>query len=163
MRPEVRILVIGVGNPLLADDGVGFEVARRIGEALAGRGDVTVATACAGGLSIAERMVGFDRAVLVDATEPISGRPGTLHALSLGGEIKSWNTLGTHDADLATALLLLAEMGERVPERIDLLGIEAADLTTFQERLTPEVARVVPLAVERVLGLVGSQPNARCP
>lgn len=148
-------LVLGLGNPLLCDDGVGLEVARRVRAALAGRGDVRVEEACAGGLAVAERLVGYDRAVLVDAAAPGAGRPGALREVPLSPEAGSWNTGGPHDADLATALRTLALLGARVPARVHLLAIEAQDLATFAERLTPEVAAAVPAAVARVLSLVG--------
>ena len=154
----MRTLVLGIGNPLLTDDGVGIEVARQVRAELAGRTDVAVEEACAGGLAVAERLIGYDRAVLVDAMEP-GRKPGTVCVLEPGtGSSKSWNTSGAHDASLPVSMRFLKELGEPMPGRVAIVGIEAADLTSFAERLSPAVRDAVPEAMARVLELVGGAP-----
>ena len=68
-----RTLIIGLGNSLLRDDAVGLRVASQVRAALGGREDVEVVEEACGGLRLMERMVGFDRAILIDAIR--SGRP----------------------------------------------------------------------------------------
>ncbi|HEY3450179.1 MAG TPA: hydrogenase maturation protease [Myxococcales bacterium] len=156
----MRTIVLGIGNPLLTDDGVGIEVARRVRARLAGRADVVVEEACAGGLAVAERLVGYDRAVLVDAVEPET-KPGTVRVLRPEHKTKgSWNTVGAHDASLPVSLKFLQELGERIPEQVVIVGIEAHDLCSFAERLSPAVERAVPEAVARVVELVGAGGGA---
>jgi len=151
----MRTIVLGIGNSLLTDNGVGLEVARQLGERLGRREDVLVEeSADAGGLAIAERLVGFDRAVLVDALSLPDGRPGTVHAFALGDGPTTWNTLGSHDADVATSLKVFALLGKPVPEHVDVVGVEARELKRFGSALSPEVQQAVPLAVEKVLGLL---------
>jgi len=149
----MRTLVLGIGNPLLADDGVGLEVARRVRARVAGREGVVVEEACAGGLAVAERLVGYERALLVDAAEP-RGEPGAVRLLAPGAAA-SWNTGGPHDARLPVSMKLLADLGEPMPSELAVVAVEAADLGTFSERLTAPVERAVPEAVARVLEWLG--------
>ena len=63
-------IIIGLGNPILSDDGAGWRVVQLVREALNGAGEerrVVVREACVGGLSLAEMLVGFRRAIVIDA------------------------------------------------------------------------------------------------
>ncbi len=63
-----KILVIGLGNPILGDDGVGWVVAREVETCLGASGqNVEVDCLALGGLSLMERMVGYQRVILIDS------------------------------------------------------------------------------------------------
>ncbi len=62
-----KTLVLGMGNPILGDDGVGVRIAQEVQVALPADAGVDVSEACVGGLSLMERMVGYDTVILVDA------------------------------------------------------------------------------------------------
>jgi hydrogenase maturation protease len=147
----VRTLVIGLGNPLLRDDCVGLRVARELETLLAGRADVEVGEDYRGGLRLMERMVGFERAIVIDAI-CTGAAPGTIHRLSPDA-VPTQHSASTHDLNLPTALALGRQAGAFLPasEDILLIGIEAVDVTTFGETLSPEVEAAVPLAVQAVL------------
>ena len=71
------ILILGLGNTLLADDGIGPAVARRLHARLpAGTADLLEASA--GGLEALELMAGYDRVVLIDAIRDPAGTTGEL-------------------------------------------------------------------------------------
>ena len=65
-----KILVVGLGNPILTDDGIGWQVAQlvrqRLNEHLEACPPTDIREACVGGLSLAELMVGYQRAIVVD-------------------------------------------------------------------------------------------------
>ena len=60
---SARTIVVGLGNPILGDDGVGWRVAQAV-QALAPEADVECQAL--GGLSLMERLVGYQRAIIVD-------------------------------------------------------------------------------------------------
>ena len=98
-----------------------------------------------------ERMIGFDRAIVVDAIH--SGSPvGTVHLLTPEG-IPTQRSASAHDVNLSTALEFGRQAGARLPEngQIRLIGIEAADTLTFGEHCTPAVEAAIPQAVKIVL------------
>ena len=76
-------LIIGLGNPLVTDDSVGLRVAAELRSRLAGQADVEVAEDYWGGLRLMEQMVGYDRAIVIDAIQS-GAAPGTIHHLAPG-------------------------------------------------------------------------------
>lgn len=147
----MRTLVIGLGNPLLRDDSVGLRVAAALKALLENRADIEVGEDYRGGLRLMERMVGFERAVVIDAVCS-GGDPGTIHRLSPEA-VPTQHSASPHDVNLPTALDLGRQAGAVLPASQDILiiGVEAVDVTTFGETLTPEVEAAVPLAVQAVL------------
>jgi hydrogenase maturation protease len=155
-------LIVGLGNPILTDDAVGWRVAHAIREALQGEpGDllaapVEVMEACVGGLSLAELMVGYQRAIVIDAIMTREGVPGNIYHLKLSDLPGSLNTASSHDTNLITALEALRRFGATVPadSAVDIVAVEAQNVLTFSEECTPAVEESIPLAVEAVLGLL---------
>ena len=147
-------LIIGLGNPLVTDDSVGLRVAAELRSRLAERPDVTVVDDYWGGLRLMEQMVGYDRAIVIDAI-CTSSAPGTIHHLSTG-DMPTQRSASSHDMTLPTALALGRQAGLRLPadEAIVLVGIEAEDITNFGETCTPAVAAAVPQAVADVLAVL---------
>ncbi|OGO67867.1 MAG: hypothetical protein A2Z37_08180 [Chloroflexi bacterium RBG_19FT_COMBO_62_14] len=147
----MKTLVLGLGNPLLCDDAVGLHTVRRLQPLLSGAADVEVDEDYRGGLRLMERLIGFDRAIIVDAI--CSGAaPGTVHRLSPDG-IPTQHSASAHDANLRTALEFGRQAGAQLPadDRILLIGIEASDVLSFRESLTPEVQAAIPGAVRMIL------------
>lgn len=157
-RARARTLVLGLGNPILGDDGVGLAVAQVLCARLAGVPAVEVDTEPRGGLRVVERMAGYERVVLIDAL--CSGRvPGSVLRLTLGAIPTQHNASG-HDVNLATALALVRASGLAVPrvEDIHIVAIEVEQVDTFGTTLTQHVADAVERAarlVERILAEQG--------
>ena len=144
-------IIIGVGNPVLTDDGVGLKVARELKRALSARKDIETCELCAGGLRLAEAMAGYDRAIVIDAIVSQGGPPGSILVLAPSDLRKTRNTCSSHDAGLAEALELARIAGLQMPKEITIWAIEAGDVETFSERLTEPVALAVPRVVEGVI------------
>jgi len=146
-----RTLILGLGNPVLTDDTVGLQVVQQLRPLLAGRPEIEVDEDYWGGLRLMERMVGFDRAIIVDAI-CTGAAPGTIHRLSIDS-IPTQHSASAHDANLPTALALGRQAGAQLPagENILLVGIEADDTITFSEQCTPPVQAAIPHAVETVM------------
>lgn len=147
----MRTLILGLGNPLLTDDSVGLRVVQELKPLLAGREDIQVDEDYWGGLRLMERLVGFDRAIVIDAIRT-GAPPGTIHELSVDS-IPTQHSASGHDVNLPTALALGRQTGAHLPasENILLVGIEAEDIITFSEDCTPQVQAAIPRAVETVM------------
>jgi hydrogenase maturation protease len=165
-----RVVVIGLGNPVLGDDGVGWRVAAEVEARLAAEraadagsiGSIEVERLGVGGLRLMEFLDGYDEAILVDAAEfpdrPI-GEVRSCLLEELGGH-GAGHLDSAHDASLMTALDLGARYGARLPSRISVVTIQARNTGEFSEALTPEVEAAVPAAVSTVLALL-SDTGAR--
>lgn len=152
----MKTLILGLGNPLITDDSVGLRVAKAVEPLVAGRPDVEVSEDYWGGLRLMERMVGYDRAIVVDAI-CTGAQPGTIHRLK-PGSIPTQRSASAHDVNLPTALAVGRQAGAHLPrdEHIVLIAVEAEDVLTFSEECTPAVAAAIPRAVEEVLSALRS-------
>ncbi|RME51013.1 MAG: hydrogenase maturation protease [Caldilineae bacterium] len=150
----MQTLLLGLGNPILTDDGVGIRAAEAVRAALPPGAPVTVGEACVGGLGLMERLVGYRRAILIDAICTGDAPPGAVRRLTLD-DLRTItpprHTASTHDAPLLTALETGRQMGLPLPDDIVLFAIEAANVSDFGETLTPPVAAAIPEVVQRVL------------
>jgi hydrogenase maturation protease len=146
----MRTLVIGLGNPLLCDDSVGLHVIDALRSRLNGTPDVELDVDHWGGLRLMERMIGYDRAIVVDAIRT-GAPPGTIHFLATD-DVPTQRSASAHDATLTTALELGRRAGMPLPasEDILLIGIEADDMTTFSETCTPRVTDAIGRAAKAV-------------
>jgi hydrogenase maturation protease len=163
-------LVLGLGNPILGDDGVGWRVVeaaqeawQRIADERRKTNDKTASSSVLGpssaiefdfvslgGLALMERLVGCDRAILVDAIQTRDGVPGAIYRLTLD-DLPTRHADAIHDASLKAALAVGQQLGARLPQKIVVIGIEAINLWDFSESLSPQVAASVGRAAEMVL------------
>jgi hydrogenase maturation protease len=149
-------VVVGLGNPILSDDGVGLVVLRALRDRADLRG-VTLVEAETGGLGLIDILSGHDGAVLVDAVVTGAVNPGEILEVA-PSFVETTGRLGTaglsHQVDLGTAWELGRRLGVPLPSHVRILGIEASDVKTFSERLTPAVARNLPAIVDAVIRVV---------
>jgi len=163
MAPEPaagpRHLVIGLGNPILGDDGVGWHVARAFASQLSAEA-VEVDCLAVGGLSLMERMVGYERVVLVDAIATGEGRTGAVRSFPIEElpDPMAGHSGSTHDTSLRTAMDVARSMGARLPERVTVVAIEAGPRFDFSSELSPETEAAIPEAVRLVREALGLPP-----
>lgn len=151
-------LVVGLGDPDRGDDGAGVAVARQVAaQALPG----VVVVDHHDPTALIDLWVGHEPVVVVDAVRS-GAAPGTVHRLVVGAGVpalpaSAWAASGrggTHALGLA-AVVALARALHRLPERLVVIGVEAASFA-HGEPLSPAVAAAVPAAVDRVLEEVRS-------
>jgi len=151
-------LVLGMGNPILSDDGVGLLVAERLRQTPLPN-DVEVLQSEVAGLRLLELVRGFTRVIIIDAlrSPAESGRhPGEVFRYE-AKDFKGGHRYGSaHSIGLDTALELGHKLGYEMPEQVTVFAIEAEDVETFGEELSPPVAA----AAERVLTLVREEVGA---
>jgi hydrogenase maturation protease len=148
-----RTLVIGLGNPLLGDDGAGWRVIEALQAAQPGWG-AAVELDChpGGGLALMERLVGYDRAIVIDAICQGQAPAGTVACLPLEAlpDPSRGHLASAHEASLPVALALGRQLGAPLPREVLVIGIEAQPTFEFSECLSPAVAEAVPIAARAV-------------
>lgn len=153
----MKTLVIGLGNPILTDDGVGVKVAYEIEKELGDemRKYVDVTEVSAGGLRLMEAMVGYDRVILIDAILHQNGnQPGKISRMTLDDLRKispTQHSASAHDTTLVNALDAGRELGLSLPEDIMIYAIEVENVMDFSEETTPDVASAIPKVKDAVL------------
>jgi len=158
-----RMLIAGIGNIFLGDDGFGPEVAKRLG-AMDLPGWVRAADYGISGMHLAYDLAdGYDAAILVDAA-PRGDKPGTVTVLDATAErrpdagpageaIGASRLFDAHGMQPDLVLGVLDMLGGAGPARILVVGCEPASVDDGMELSAP-VANAVDEAVRVVLGLV---------
>ena len=151
-------LVLGMGNPILSDDGVGLLVAGRLRESLL-PDHVEVMQSEVGGLRLLELVRGFTHVIIIDALKSPAeaGRePGEVVRYD-ARDFKGGHRYGSaHSIGLDTALEVGRQVGYDMPEEVVVFAIEAEDVETFGEELTPAVATAADVVTDLVLREVGA-------
>jgi hydrogenase maturation protease len=150
----METLVLGLGNPILTDDGVGVRIAEAVRTALPSNDQVEIDEASVGGLELLERLLGYRRVFLIDAFHPGQKQPGTIHRLELEDlrDISpTQHSASAHDTTLVTAWDMARQMDLPLPEELVIYAIEVANITEFGEELTPAVAQAIPKVTAAIL------------
>jgi hydrogenase maturation protease len=161
----MKTLVIGLGNPILGDDGVGWVVAEQIRKSLTDRPmstvdlqTVEVDCASLGGLSLMERLTDSERVILIDSIFTGRKKIGTVSQFTLSDipDLTAGHSASAHDTSLRNALNVGRSMHIDLPEdgNVFIVAIEAEAVYDFSEELSPAVAEAVPIAVNAVLDLI---------
>jgi hydrogenase maturation protease len=138
--------VIGIGNVLRADDGVGIHIVQRLEDEIPGCEAVDMATA---GIDLLEHIRGREKVVIVDAIVTGS-EPGTIHWVSTH-EIRSPAFARTHSLNLyGTIMLGQLLYPEEMPEKLVILGVEAWNVYSFKAELSPKVKHAIPEIIEAI-------------
>lgn len=163
----MKTLVLGLGNPILTDDGVGVRVAEAVRAALAASSEaggtsgaaphpehIDITEASVGGLTLMETMVGYDRVILIDAFDGDGLVPGQMRRMTLDDLCNvspTQHSASPHDASLVTALELGRRMGLTLPSEIVIYAIGIENVMDFSDQPTPAVAAAIPQATTAVL------------
>lgn len=146
----MRTLVIGVGNLLRCDDGVGIHVVNRLNEVAPS--SIDTLDVALGSVEILEAMKGRDHVFIVDAIQA-GGEPGTIYRVNLSKGEEPPRVTHSHGVDLLTTLRLGDSLfSGQMPREIVLLAVEAEDVTTLSESCTSKVQAAIEKVVELILG-----------
>lgn len=121
--------------------------------------DITIADTGLSGLCLLDLLIGYDKAIIIDAIQTVGGKAGEIYRLDPEAFDSSRHAISPHDTSFTAALEFGRRLGLALPQQIVIFAIEALDITTFREECTPEVKRAIPVCVEMVLQELNSNQN----
>ncbi len=141
----MALVILGLGNDLLGDDGVGLLAA----EALRARErpGVSVRSSVQAGLYLLESLQGFDDAIVIDSV--LGDHPGAVRELR-GAELHEVSVPSAHYVGLPEALALARASGLSVPARLRIFGVEIDVAQQIGTAPSAAVMASIPQVVERV-------------
>jgi hydrogenase maturation protease len=147
----MKTLVLGVGNPILSDDGVGVRIVEELKKVISDR-DIDFRCESTSGLDIIEMVRGYDKLIIVDAIQTRKMNSGSIMKLAFSDLLDAGTVhfSNLHDVDMATALNLGKEISAKMPEKVIVFAVEVANIVDFSEALSPAVENAVPMAVKRI-------------
>jgi hydrogenase maturation protease len=145
-----KSLILCLGNEIISDDGFGpiaaaiLHTEKEIQE----RADVIFAPVA--GFHLLDLLQGRSRVLIVDTIVTGNAAPGTVHVFSAGALTPSRHLTTSHQISLPTALELGKRLGYAMPETVDVVAVEAQDLETLSEELTPSVRNALQEALQHI-------------
>ena len=149
VRRKRPLIIIGLGNEILTDDGLGIRVVRMLKERLR-TVEVDIQELQVGGFHLLDYVTGYQQCIIVDAIVTGIHPPGTSFRFTQTPESEPVTITSSHQLNLAQVLTLGKLLGADVPERLTVYAMEASDVMTFHDGCTEEVARAIPDLVETV-------------
>ena len=148
-------MVIGLGNPILGDDGVGWCVAKEVKHLIDPDLPVDVDYLSLGGISLMEHLIGYECIILVDAYFS-EEEFGTIKVSRLDEipDYSAFHITSAHDTSLLNAMKLGKDLGAQLPDDVMVVGISAKHVYDFSEELSSPVAEAIPKATQIVLDLI---------
>ena len=138
----MKTLILGLGNPILRDDGVGIKVAKEIGRRL-DSSSIDVKEASIAGLDLLELIQGYTKVVLIDSIQVKGRMPGEIIPLDLNDLRPTIRLSSPHDVNFATALELGKKLGLNLPQEIRIYAIQVEDISTFDENCSPSIEKAI--------------------
>lgn len=139
-----RVLIVGYGNPLRGDDGLGWHAARRLSENMR-REDVEILTCHQLTPELAERLSRVDRVIFIDAA--CTGAPGEVLQQAIQPDMSAAADF-THHFDIPALLACAQILFGACPQAV--LCSVAAETFDLTESLSPAVEAAVPKLLELV-------------
>jgi hydrogenase maturation protease len=148
-----RILVVGLGSPIMSDDAVGLRVADIVGSM--GIPNVETVQEAIGGLDIIPVLSGYRNAVIVDAVKTGAYEAGTVMIFDPDDLEPTVANASAHDINLATAMRIGRQLDpDNMPISVKFVAVEVSDILTVSETMTDAVEAALPDAVDAVLSII---------
>lgn len=153
----MKTIVIGLGNPILGDDGVAWKVAETVRQHIDPCSDILVDIdfLAVGGLSLMEHLIGYDRVILIDAfvseEEPGAITVSTLEEIP---NCSAFHITSVHDTSLQNAMKLGKALGAELAADVTVVGICIKPVYDFGLELSPPISEAVPRAAQIVMELL---------
>lgn len=149
----MRTLVLGVGNTLLTDEGVGVHVIKHL-QAHHPKANTTYLDGGTLSFTLAGDIEDSDQLIVIDATE-LKSQPGTVQHFvdeDMDAFLSKKRHMSVHEVGLLD-LLNISRLADRLPKRRALIGIQPKHID-WGDAPTPEVAASIPFASQLALQLI---------
>jgi hydrogenase maturation protease len=156
----VKILVLGLGNDLYGDDGVGLHAVRMLesqwtaGRSSSGDGCAVDFEACPlSGLALLEILEGYNALVIIDTiqkSDPLTGRVSVLD----GTEVRDVPGPSPHYISVPQTLALGRSLGLQMPETVKIVAVEAKNLFRLGEGLSEAMRAALPDIAAAARGII---------
>jgi len=154
-----KILVLGIGNDILTDDGIGPKIVNDL-KTLERSPELIFETTTLGGLEILEIIKDYKKVIIIDAIRTIDGKPGEIFFFTPDDFKETLHLSNLHDINFLTALELGKKLGIPLPEEIHIIAIEIVEDQVFGTSFTPAIEEkyhIIMQSVKKQIGELGVQ------
>jgi hydrogenase maturation protease len=155
-------LVVGLGNPIMGDDGVGIHVLRQLMQRTRPRADLEFKQLSVGGIKLVEEILGYRIVFVIDSIES-GDTVGRIREFSPEQFNNTYHESAPHAVNFITALELYKKLEPtRVPERIRIFTIDIKNEFEFKETLTPPIQEAASRLTEILADEIKSAHGQSC-
>ncbi len=133
-----KILIHGIGNELLTDDGIGPKLVKRL-KGILSKKNIDYETASIGGLEILEYLQGYHIVIFIDAIRTKDGIPGTVYELSPENFNTTIHLSSIHDVSFLTSVALGKKLGLDMPQFIHIIAVEIIEDRIFDDNFSSQI------------------------
>ena len=151
----MKTLILGLGNPYLCDDSAGLKVIKLLEKRLSNP-DISLNETSLAGINLLDYLVGYDKAIIVDAITTPDGKPGSIYCLTPEEFDTTCHTTSSHDIGVIAAIELGKRLELAMPKIIEIIGIEASDVSTLSEDCTSEIEAALHIAADMIVKKIGN-------
>jgi len=147
----MKTIILGIGNQILGDDGVGIHVVNEVKKQIQDP-NITIDEAITGGMNLLDLILGYDKAIIIDAVKSGTSKTGTVKRIPIS-DFNTMHSCNPHDVSLLEAIKMAKKLGEeKIPKEIIIIGVMMKEIPCeFGEKLSEDIAAAVPKAVEMTL------------
>jgi hydrogenase maturation protease len=147
----MKTLVLGMGNTLLSDDGIGIIIKRYLEHRFNDEPAIDFVETSWGGFRIIDILSGYDYAVIVDSIKTASKPQGYIHCLNVSDFLPTLRLTSYHDINFATALKLAESLNIKIPADIDIFAVEVENNYTISEKIDPLLWKSIVKCSEKIV------------
>jgi len=144
----MKTLILGMGNPILSDDGVGLLAAEKLLDRIPG---TDVASSAMIGLSLFDLIIGYDMLFIIDAMTTRDGKLGELKKIGEDDRHGTLHLFSSHGLNIFELMELGVRCGYDMPRLLAVYGIEIGDEVAFGEALSLALNEKLPAVVEEII------------
>lgn len=154
----MRTLVLGLGNDLFGDDGVGLHLVNSLRAEFAGQrvssGSIDFLASTSTGLALLDLVTGYDRLIIIDTIKLEKPKTGTVRVLE-EKDLRAIPGPSPHYLSFPQVLAIGRAAGLSVPKELTIIAIEAKNIYHLGEGLSPEMEAKLPEILSRIKSLLG--------
>ncbi len=149
----MKILILGMGNPILSNDGVGLLLAEKLRNKIPG---ADVASSAMIGLSLFDLIIGYDKLFIIDAMTTRGGKLGEMKKIDEEEQHGTNHLFSSHGLNIFELMELGVQCGYNMPCLAAVYGVEIGDELTFDESLSSELNDKLPGLIEKIIGEINT-------
>ncbi len=158
---ELKTKIIGLGNEILTDDGIGSRIVNDLEEFLIDHG-IDHYTTPDGSLDMLEEIRGYDKLIMIDANFTAGKTPGDICFLSYPLKEPTLHLSGLHDVGFNDMISLSRELKMKVPDNIGIISVEIEEFKVFSRNFSGNLQLRYPDILELVKNYIKNFIESNC-
>lgn len=158
---KLPLIILGLGNKILGDDGAGILVAEKLKKRLQNIPQIKVHTTSLGGLRIIDLIKDYNSAIIIDTIKSGLKPAGHIYMFSHKNFINSLKMVSYHNINFCTAIEFAKLMNIQMPQAILIYAIEAKETDVFTYNISCEVKTAIDICTEKIISFIEKKFNLK--